>query len=67
MDTYCVLCDVETELYVSYRLKERGSLKIRFVEFQTQFFGCDWLYQVVAGSHPLCCHTKNSIPSKETK
>jgi len=31
MDKYSVLCEVETELHVSYNLEKHGSSKMKFV------------------------------------
>jgi len=43
MDKYSVLCEVETELHVSYNLEKHGSSKMKFVASVSNTFLWIWL------------------------
>jgi len=48
MDTYSVLCEVESELHVTYILEECVSSNIRFVSWVSNTFL--WMWLVTPGS-----------------
>jgi hypothetical protein len=60
MDMYCVLCEVQTELHVSFNLEERGSSKIKLFSSVPKTFL--WMWLLTLG---FCQFTSNVLPYRQ--